>query len=497
VDAVTAAISANTRTENVVVIKNGAYQGTELKANGDGYLQCMENVGNIYLVGEPGTMPIISGSRTDNWADEYPASDDGLWGTRLYLRFFSNDHVHMKNIDMRWGRTETHAAMIVFNKVISRIHKADATYQFSHFARIYAGDISDKKAFVSNFLTYAQGANAQTHPIYGQSTQDESSDPFLGFYGHTYLNNYVAYETRSPGQGGGGHTFKDIGDYITIRNSWFSYSKDPANPDFTKDGEMGVSLHAHQKAVIYNNDFYAYIDSVEGGNYRTLLFQPRAITDALGACQPSYFSWPNIRTANTSANDKSGWDCWENWNGDDTYGPWQSDKNVVYHGPNVAPYNYSATGTQGDEAAGPAPGPATFWDGLGDVSDPANDNAFWKFVSNCRFHTIPTSSPITFQRNCITSRTTAPYTTSGLDDKSFLPVPSNWVERTWLHACNNEWDNGFGELYNTDFQEPIETRYAYGKWETAVTTVDNITIHGGDIKEGVGANIAIPDDFKI
>jgi len=500
--AVTDALAANTRTENVVLVKNGDYSGEALKVGGDAYLQSMENKGNIYLIGEPGSMPIISGYKTDNWADEYD-TNPANWTTRCYLRFHGNAHVHMKNIDTRWTTTYAPGPYMVYNKVIARIHLEGATYQFTEYGKIFTGDTEDKHFFVSNFLTYHLGHNGQTHPIYGHQTQQDSEDPFLGFYGHSYLNNYVAYECRSVNSNAGGHVYKDMGDYVTIRNSWLSLSKDPAAPDFERAGEMHTSLHAHQRAVLYNNDFYTFYDENTaevpwGNNARTLLFQPRNVTDCLAANQPSYFSWPSIRTATLSDHEKSGWGCWENWSGDDAYGAWQSTKNPVYHGDNVAPYNYSTTGDKGDVTANPvAPSSAPFWDTIGDVSDGSNANAYWKFVSQCRFHTITTPTPTVFQHNCISSRTSAPFTTDGLDDKSFLPVPSNWVERTWLHVCNNSWDQYFEELYNLDFQEPIGVDYAYGKSDTAASTQNNITRHGGDIKDGIGSNVAIPDNFKI
>lgn len=500
--AVIAAIAGNTRTENVILVEDGEWQGEALITGGNGYITCMENKDNIYLIGKPGSMPIMSGTRTD-WSEDYPDPDDGLWGSLLVLRFSFATTVHIKNIEARYCKLSTASCYnITINKFSYHTYLGTGWHGVQ-MSDALTGDVTNH---LTNFLTYHIGAWAQQHPIYDHTVPSRSIVPILPYEGHTIVNNLKSYETKFPGNPSGGHVYKSISTYVTIRNSWLSFCEDPDVPNFDRIGDMGTSLHANQRAILYNNDFYSYYDPSLGagknGDQYTLLFQPRALQDGLGSLQPSYFAWPAIKGNTIGVDEKKGHSCWENWNGPaDAYSDaWQSTRNPEFHGTNVAPYNYSTTGTYGDETANAIPPvDAPFWDNLGDVGDPANEEAYWKFITHCRFNKIVTPNPY-YRVIAITSRTSAPNTTDGSDNKDFLPVPPNWVERTWLHACNNTFED-FQVPYHTDFQEPRGVVYAYGVNSTADATRDNITLYGGDITitDGVssGTHIAIPSTIKI
>lgn len=508
-DTITNAYADNPTNEVVILVKQGTYELAAIE-NPSNYFKGFQDVDNYYLIGEPGIdghPPILSGDRVTGFVDPW---DGAAFGDQLTFISQRVRHVHIKNIRFRHARFKESAGdnreYFCLNKTIIDTMGNGSGDNIKFIKPNISSN--DSYVFISNFETFWTGSYETKHAVYSHHYNGPawaiSTDNFTC---NTHVANYKAWETHSPGQVKGGHAFKDLGLNTELRHFWISRFRNPAVDTAAPKGYKLISLHTHRKITLTNGVTWD-AEEVNGTDTdASLLLQNRG-PSAEHFSDPPYFDL-DVAGSTSPDVDPELFPCWENWSGLNVLGDTvATTKNAVYHGSNVGPYNYSTDGAVNNETANATPpGTVPFWDEVGDVSSLTNthEKLKHKFISDVVFNNVLTAS--THENSAIKFAWDAPENPDSRfgaqDNFARLPVPPNWKPLTHLFLANNTYNNFSSRanqqpsLYNTsrDGSGPLAITYPYTPTPIDGTTI--LTNFGGDIIDGVGAPITLPEGFKI
>ena len=416
---------------NVLLVTQGTYSG-------DFYIGSGKK--NLYIVGEPGTLPAFRGG---------------------HLPLSMVETAYLKNLELFETLVDGGQYYVdrPVNIYVTRVYQHDSVKSRNGFSTpAYEGNSRYGivvppgvwRHWFWNFRgSQMGGTGALNHHFYIQGRPNT----FL------IVNNMLITGSCECS------VVKSTRYHNIIRNSLVSSVLDPQNPTVGLRSDKLVDFASAGEAVVYNNEFIGARSLDKGGV--TALVHFRARRDWWGADSPAYpdVSWEPAVTSNVG-------------------------------GGYLAPQGFSAGPETFVSAA--------FWDKVRshDLKDPANPFTFKKYVAYNTFRWIDEGdrrAPAI--REDGTAPRHAAYQFSNAE--LWGTVPANWVERSVIFVANNTyigWEaadapNRFIDVEWTT-PENLVTRVGPGPWAYPAPPRTLVTVGGENGPLGAGSPIELPQWFR-